>query len=403
VIRRPRYGCRGCEGAVVQAPAPERPLTGGMATEALLAQVLVAKYSDHLPLYRQAQIFARNGIDLDRSTLANWVGRACWWLRPLAELLLGTVLSSPKIFADDTPVPVLDPGRGRTKTGRLWSYARDDRPWQGPLPPAVAYVYSENRQGVHPRSHLAEFTGVLQVDGYTGFNRLTGDRPAGEVELAFCWAHVRRKFFDFHHATGSPIAAEALRCIAELYRIEERIRGRSSDQRARSRQTESRPLIDAMKSWLDGELGRISAKSTLAEAIRYALRHWKGLGLFLDDGRVEIDSNTVERTIRPIKLGAKNHLFAGSDGGAESWAVLASLIQTAKLKTMSSRSPICAMCSSASSRARPRPTSSALCCPGLGSPHRPRPPSRADRGAVATLTIDIWRAANLMPKRYGDK
>ena len=329
VIRRPRYGCRGCEGAVVQAPAPERPLTGGMASEAVLAQVLVAKYSDHLPLYRQAQIFARHGIDLDRSTLANWVGRACWWLRPLAELLLGTVLSSPKIFADDTPVPVLDPGRGRTKTGRLWSYARDDRPWQGLLPPAVAYVYSENRQGVHPRSHLAQFTGVLQVDGYTGFSRLTGERPV--VELAFCWAHVRRKFFDFYHATGSPIAAEALRRIAELYHIEARIRGRLPNDRARIRQAESRPLVGAMKSWLDGEIARVSAKSALAEAIRYALRHWKGLVLFLDDGRVEIDSNTVERTIRPIKLGAKNHLFAGSDGGAESWAVLASLIQTAKL------------------------------------------------------------------------
>jgi len=332
-IRRPRYGCRGCESAVVQAPAPERPLTGGIATEAMLAQVLVAKYSEHLPLYRQAQIFARNGIDLDRSTLANWVGRTCWWLRPLAELLLGTILSSPKIFADDTPVPVLDPGRGRTKTGRLWlwSYARDDRPWQGPLPPAVAYVYSENRQGVHPRSHLAEFTGVLQVDGYTGFNRLSGERPAGSVELAFCWAHVRRKFFDFHHATGSPIAAEALRRIAELYQIEARIRGRSPDDRARVRQARSTPLVDALKTWLEQELARVSAKSNLAEAIRYALRHWKGLGVFLKDGRVEIDSNTVERTIRPIKLGAKNHLFAGSDGGAESWAVIASLIQTAKL------------------------------------------------------------------------
>ena len=329
VIRRPRYGCRGCEGAVVQAPAPERPLTGGMASEAVLAQVLVAKYSDHLPLYRQAQIFARHGIDLDRSSLANGVGRGWWWLRPLAELLLGTVLSSPKIFADDTPVPVLDPGRGRTKTGRLWSYARDDRPWQGLLPPAVAYVYSENRQGVHPRSHLAQFTGVLQVDGYTGFSRLTGERPV--VELAFCWAHVRRKFFDFYHATGSPIAAEALRRIAELYHIEARIRGRLPNDRARIRQAESRPLVGAMKSWLDGEIARVSAKSALAEAIRYALRHWKGLVLFLDDGRVEIDSNTVERTIRPIKLGAKNHLFAGSDGGAESWAVLASLIQTAKL------------------------------------------------------------------------
>ena len=316
---------------MVQAPAPERPLTGGIATEAVLAQVLVAKYSDHLPLYRQAQIFARHGIDLDRSTLANWVGRACWWLRPLAELLLDTVLSSPKIFADDTPVPVLDPGRGRTKTGRLWSYARDDRPWQGPLPPAVAYVYSENRQGVHPQSHLAEFTGVLQVDGYAGFNGLSGERPAGAVQLAFCWAHVRRKFFDFHHATASPIAAEALRRIAQLYQIEARIRGLLPEARARIRQAETRPLVDAMKIWLEAELGRISAKSALAEAIRYALRHWKGLGLFLDDGRVEIDSNTVERTIRPIKLGAKNHLFAGSDSGAESWATVASLIQTAKL------------------------------------------------------------------------
>jgi transposase len=337
VIRRPRYGCRGCESTVVQAPAPERPLTGGMATEALLAQVLVAKYSDHLPLYRQAQIFARHGIDLDRSTLANWVGRACWWLRPLAELLQGSILSSPKIFADDTPVPVLDPGRGRTKTGRLWSYARDDRPWQGPLPPAVAYVYSENRQGAHPQSHLAAFAGVLQVDGYAGFKALAGgqkeqkERKEGAVQFAFCWAHARRKFFEFHHATGSPIAAEALRRIAELYQIEARIRGRPPDQRAQIRRAESRPLVEAMKTWLEQELARVSAKSALADAIRYALRHWKGLSLFLEDGRVEIDSNTVERTIRPIKLGAKNHLFAGSDGGAESWAVIASLIQTAKL------------------------------------------------------------------------
>ena len=314
---------------MVQAPAPERPLTGGIATEAVLAQVLVAKYSEHLPLYRQAQVFARHGIDLDRSTLANWVGRTCWWLRPLAELLLGTILSSPKIFADDTPVPVLDPGRGRTKTGRLWAYARDDRPWCGPEPPAVVYVYSENRQGVHPRTHLAEFAGVLQVDGYSGFNRLAGDHPKGAVTLAFCWAHVRRKFYDFHEATGSPIAAEALRRIAEIYAIEARIRGRPPDQRRHIRQNETKPLLEAMKTWLEQELGRVSAKSKLADAIRYALRHWQGLGLFLEDGRVEVDSNTVERTIRPIKLGRKNHLFAGSDGGAESWATIASLIQTA--------------------------------------------------------------------------
>jgi len=331
VIRRPRYGCRGCEGAVVQAPAPERPLTGGLATEAVLAQVLVAKYSEHLPLYRQAQIFARHGIDLDRSTLANWVGRACWWLRPLAELMLGTIVSSPKIFADDTPVPVLDPGRGRTKTGRLWAYARDDRPWHGPEPPAVVYLYSENRQGVHPRTHLAEFAGILQVDGYTGFDRLAGDRPKNPVKLAFCWAHVRRKFYDFHQATGSPIAAEALRRIAEIYAIEARIRGRPPDERRRIRQTETKPLATTMKTWLEAELTRISAKSALAGAIGYALRHWQGLCLFLEDGRVETDTNTVERTIRPIKLGRKNHLFAGSDGGAENWATIASLIQTAKL------------------------------------------------------------------------
>ena len=319
---------------MVQAPAPERPLTGGIATEAVLAQVLVAKYSEHLPLYRQAQVFARHGIDLDRSTLANWVGRTCWWLRPLAELLLGTILSSPKIFADDTPVPVLDPGRGRTKTGRLWAYARDDRPWCGPEPPAVVYVYSENRQGVHPRTHLAEFAGVLQVDGYSGFNRLAGDHPKGAVTLAFCWAHVRRKFYDFHEATGSPIAAEALRRIAEIYAIEARIRGRPPDQRRHIRQNETKPLLEAMKTWLEQELGRVSAKSKLANAIRYALRHWQGLGLFLEDGRVEVNSNTVERTIRPIKLGRKNHLFAGSDGGAESWATIASLIQTAKLNNV---------------------------------------------------------------------
>ena len=192
VIRQPRYGCRACEGAVVQAPAPERPLDGGMATEAVIAQVLVAKYSEHLPLYRQAQVFARHGIELDRSTLSLWVGRACWWLEPLYERLLARILGSTKIFADDTPLPVLDPGRGRTKTGRLWAYAVDDRPWLGPAPPAVAYVYAEDRKGERPAAHLAGFTGILRVDGYGGFKRLAGDGPSGPVRLAFCWSHCRR-------------------------------------------------------------------------------------------------------------------------------------------------------------------------------------------------------------------
>ena len=217
VIRRPRYGCRACEEAVVQAPAPERPITGGMATEALLAHVLVAKYADFLPLYRQAGIFARQGIELDRSTLCDWVGRACWWLEPLWRLLRRHVMASTRIFADDTPLPVLDPGRGRTKTGRLWGYAIDDRPWGGSTPPAVVYLYAEDRKGEHPAAHLAGFRGVLQVDGYAGFKSLLEDRPAGEIRLAFCWAHCRRRFYEIHQATGSPLAEEALRRIGELY------------------------------------------------------------------------------------------------------------------------------------------------------------------------------------------
>jgi transposase len=331
VIRRPRYGCRACEGAVVQAPAPERPIDGGMATEALIAQVLVAKYADHLPLYRQAQIFGRHGIELDRSTLSLWVGRACWWLEPLYDRLLARILSATKIFADDTPLPVLDPGRGRTKTGRLWAYAVDDRPWQGPTPPAVAYVYAEDRKGERPATHLAGFTGILQVDGYGGFKRLAGDGPSGPVRLAFCWSHCRRYFYDCHQATASPIAFEALQQIGRLYAVEERIRGRPAEARLAARREYSRPIVDALKTWLPAQLERISGKSSLAEAIRYTLRHWDGLGVFLDDGRVELDTNVVERSIRPIALGKKNSLFAGSDGGARHWAIAASLINTAKL------------------------------------------------------------------------
>jgi transposase len=331
VIRRPRYGCRACEEAVVQAPAPERPITSGMASEALLAHVLVAKYADFLPLYRQAGIFARQGVDLDRSTLCDWVGRACWWLEPLWRLLHRHVMSSTKIFADDTPLPVLDPGRGRTKTGRLWGYAIDDRPWCGSTPPAVVYLYAEDRKGEHPAAHLADFRGVLQVDGYSGFKSLLEDPPAGEIRLAFCWAHCRRRFYDIHQATGSPLAEEALRRIAELYKAETEIRGRPAEERRAVRQERSKPLVDAMHTWLGAQLGRVSGKSGLAEAIRYALRHWAGLVLFLEDGRIELDTNVIERAIRPIALGRKNALFAGSDGGARHWAIVASLVATAKL------------------------------------------------------------------------
>ena len=331
VIRRPRYGCRACEEAVVQAPAPERPITGGMATEALLAHVLVAKYADFLPLYRQAAIFARQGIELDRSTLCDWVGRACWWLEPLWHLLRRHVMSSTRIFADDTPLPVLDPGRGRTKTGRLWGYAIDDRPWGGSVPPAVVYLYAEDRKGEHPAAHLAEFQGVLQVDGYSGFKSLLENRPPGAIRLAFCWAHCRRRFYEIHQATSSPLAEEALRRIGELYAIEAEIRGRPAEERRAARQERSKPLVDALHTWLTAQLGRVSGKSTLAEAIRYALRHWDGLVLFLEDGRLELDTNVIERAIRPIALGRKNSLFAGSDGGARHWAIVASLVATAKL------------------------------------------------------------------------
>jgi len=331
VIRRPRYGCRACEAAVVQAPAPARPIDGGIATEALLAQVLVNKFSDHLPLYRQSQIFARQGVTLDRSTLCNWVGRACRWLAPLHELVLSTVLASPKVFADDTTLPVLDPGRGRTKTGRLWCYAVDNRPWCGPGHPAAAYVYSEDRKGEHPQTHLRGFRGLLQVDGYAGFaGRLRGEADDAP-QLAFCWAHVRRKFYDVPVATKSPLAEEALRRIAELYAIEDESRGTPAEHRRVERRQQSRPWVEALRAWLVEQLQLISGRSTLAQAIRYALNHWDGLILYPDDGRLEMDTDTVERAMRPVAVGRKNALFAGADSGGRHWAIVATLIQTAKL------------------------------------------------------------------------
>ncbi len=331
VTRRPRYACRTCEGAVVVAPAPERPIDGGMATEALIAHVLVSKFCDSLPLYRQAQMLERQGVTLDRATLCNWVGRACWWLTPLYDLLVSTVLSLAKVFADDTTLPVLDPGRGRTKTGRLWCYAVDDRPWRGPGHPAAAYVYEEDRRGVRPATHLATFRGILQVDGYSGFKRLAGDRADNSVRLAFCWVHMRRAFYQFHVSTKSPIAAELLARVASLYAIEAGIRGHPAEHRRQVRQDRSRPIVEALYDWLQEQLPRVPGASDLGKAIRYAIRHWPGLIAFLDDGRIEMDTNVVERAIRPITLNRKNALFAGSDGGARHWAIAMTLIQTAKL------------------------------------------------------------------------
>jgi hypothetical protein len=302
-----------------------------LPTEITVAQVLVAKYADHLPLYRQAQIYARQGITLDRSTLADWVGRAAFVLQPVHERLLAALKASSKLFADETTAPVLDPGRGRTKIGQLWAYARDDRPWGSTGPPGVAYVYAPDRTAKQPITHLAGFSGVLQVDGYGGYRALA---ERNDVQLAFCWSHVRRRYYELAAAGPAPIATEALQRIASLYAIEKEIRGLSAEHRCAVRQERSRPILDELEPWLRAKLALISQKTKLAQAIRYALSRWDGLTRFVDDGRIEIDSNVVERSIRPIALNRKNALFAGSDGGAEHWAVIASLIETCKLNSV---------------------------------------------------------------------
>lgn len=311
----------------MQAPAPARIVEGGIPTEALIAQVLVAKYADHLPLYRQAQIYARQGIQLDRSTLADWTGRAAWYLRPLREHILERLRRSQRLFADETTAPVLDPGRGRTKTGQLWAYARDDRPWGGIDPPMIAYVYAPDRKSERPQAHLGDYAGILQVDGYGGYTALA--KRQQQITLAFCWSHVRRKFFDL--ADKSPVATQVLQRIASLYAIESQVRGTSADHRRAVRNEQARVIVNDLRQYLEAKLRLISAKSKLADAIRYALTRWNGLSRFLDDGRIELDTNTVERSIRPLALNRKNALFAGSDEGGDNWAVIATLIENCKI------------------------------------------------------------------------
>lgn len=328
VSRRPKYACRTCEDGVAQAPAPARLIEGGLPTEATVAQVLVSKYADHLPLYRQAQIYARQGIHLDRSTLADWVGRAAWHLRPLHARLLTRLKSSGRLFADETTVPVLDPGRGRAKTGQLWAYVADDQPWGGSDPPGVAYVYAPDRKAERPITHLEGFKGILQVDGYAGYRKLA---ERGDVRLAFCWAHMRRNFYELATPGPAPIASDALKRIAEFTPSRRTSVAAAPRSGASSGSRKSRPLADTFEQWLRAKLGLISQKGKLAEAIRYALSRWEGLTHFIDDGRIEIDNSAVERSIRPIALNRKNALFVGSDGGAEHWATIASLIETCKL------------------------------------------------------------------------
>jgi transposase len=329
VIRhvRPKFACNHCE-RVVEAPAPSRPIERGLAGPALLAHVLMSKYGHHLPLYRQSEIYAREGVDLDRSTLAGWVGATSELLAPLVAALREHVMAAQKLHADDTPVPVLAPGNGKTKTGRLWTYVRDGRPAGDETPPAVWFVYSEDRKGERPRQHLKNFTGALQADAYAGFHHLYGE---GRIYEVACWAHARRKFHEIHAIHASPTTTEALARIAALYAIEEQIRGKPAEIRREVRQSRARPLIDELHQWMEKALRQLSPKSETAGAIRYSLSRWRALTRYIDDGQLEIDNNSAERALRVVALGRKNYLFAGSDAGGERAAAIYSLIGSAKL------------------------------------------------------------------------
>ncbi|MGH8702178.1 MAG: IS66 family transposase [Burkholderiales bacterium] len=331
VIRhvRPKLACPSCE-RIVQVAAPSRPIERSFAGAGLLAHILTSKYADHLPLYRQAQIYAREGVELDRSTMAEWVGGCTQLIDPLTEALARYVLAAGKLHADDTPVPVLDPGRGQTKTGRLWTYVRDDRPGASDQPPAVLFRYSPDRRGERPREHLQPFRGILQADAYAGFGHLYGQR----IQEAACWAHARRAFYELHQANQSPVAAEALERIGALYAIEAEIRGRPPDERVAIRQARAGPLLESLREWLRQILTRVSKKSELAKAVSYILSRWTAFTRYRDDGRIEIDNNAAERSLRAVVLGRKNYLFYGSDVGGERAAAIYSLIGTAKLNRL---------------------------------------------------------------------
>ena len=336
VTIRPRYACPKGRAGVSQAPAPAHLIEAGLPTEAMLAQVIVSKYSEHLPLYRQAQVFARHGVPIERSTLADWVGRAAFHLAPIVDRMAEVLKRSSKLFMDETTAPVLDPGRGKTKTGYLWALARDDRPFGGADPPGVVFRYAPGRGGVHAEQMLAGFDGVLQVDGYAGYNRLEKtDRQGGSpLRLAYCWSHGRREVIKAMSEAGSPIGDEILQRIAALYAIEKQIRGASPELRRATRQDSAKPLVAELEAFVRAQRERVSRKSNMGEALGYLMNHWEGLCVYLDDGRVEMDNNPVENLIRPLTLNRKNALFAGHDEGAQNWARLASLIGTCKLNSV---------------------------------------------------------------------
>jgi transposase len=331
VTKRPKLACRACTGVVLQAPTPARLVEGGIPTEATVAHVLVSRYADHMPLYRQAQALARQGIEIGREVLAGWVGAAAFEIRPVVERMRDILLASARLFADETTMPVLEPGRGKTKTGYAWAIARDDRPWGGTDPPAVVFHYAPSRGAEHALALLAGYTGILQCDGYTAYKGLAAPKSGGKgATLVYCWSHVRRGFFDLAKNQTAPIAEEALRRIAALYAIEDTVRGKPPDLRRATRQARSQPLVADLFAWLEQQLARLPGGSPTAKAIRYALNHRDGLERFLEDGRVELDSNVVERAIRPLCLSRKNALFASGDDGGRRWADIASLVETCK-------------------------------------------------------------------------
>ena len=324
---RPKYRC-GCDDKIHQADAPGRPIPRGYAGPGLLSHVAIAKFMDHLPLYRQSHIYSREGVELSRSTLADWIGLTCRLLRPLNDALQHYVLQADKIHTDDTPVPVLQPGRKSTKQGRLWGYLRDDRSIGDEQAPAVWFGYSPDRKARWPGEHLQGFEGLLQADAYAGYDALYA---SGKIIGAGCWAHVRRKFFDIDKAQPDGFAREVLESIATLYGVEKSVKGQSAQTRCQVRQARAGPVLETLKSRLITVRSQIPKKLPLAKAIHYALVRWESLVRFVDDGRIEIDNNPIERQIRPIAVGRKNYLFAGSDTGGDRAALMYGLINTAKL------------------------------------------------------------------------
>jgi transposase len=326
---REKFSCRACE-AITQPPAPSHPIARGRAGPKLLAHILFAKYGLHLPLNRQSNVYEREGIDLDVSTLADWVGAAAATLMPLVDVIRAHVFAAERIHADDTTVPVL--AKGKTRVGRLWTYVRDDRLFAGPDPPAAVFFYSRDRGGEHPAQHLADYAGLMQADAYAGFTKLyEANRKPGPIIEAACWAHARRKFFDLARLSKAPIAAEAVKRIDVLFAIEREINGMPPQERLRVRQERSRPLIIELHAWLREQRARLSRNNDTIKAINYCLNRWDAFTRFLDDGRLCMSNNAAERELRAVALGRKNWTFAGSDDGGRRAAAIYTLIATAKL------------------------------------------------------------------------